>query len=69
VNIDFDLYQPTLDALNLFYSLMVTGGIIIIHDFFNEDFGGVSEAVNEFCISKNIHYYAIGDNSSVLITK
>jgi hypothetical protein len=69
VNLDFDLYHPTSDGLEFFYPKMIKGGVILIHDFFNEDFSGVDVAVNEFCEKHCVNYIAIGDNISVAIVK
>jgi len=33
VVLDFDLFQPTLDALNFFYPRMVDGAYLFIHDY------------------------------------
>jgi O-methyltransferase len=48
VNLDFDLYQPTLSGLEFFYPRMVSGGVILIHDYFSETCKGVMAAVKEF---------------------
>ena len=34
VNLDFDLYNPTLAGLEYFYPRMVSGGVILVHDYF-----------------------------------
>ncbi len=47
VHIDADLYQSTIDALTFFYPKMVSGGVIIIHDY-NHNWEGVRKAVDEF---------------------
>lgn len=69
VNLDFDLYQPTLEGLRYFYPRMVSGGVIIIHDYFSEGYRGVSGAVDEFVSSLGITFLPIGDGISVCITK
>jgi hypothetical protein len=69
VNLDFDLYAPTLAGLNFFYPKMVDGGVILVHDFFSDDFRGVAKAITEFCAKENIHYIGIGDNCSIAILK
>ena len=35
VNLDVDLYKPTLAGLEFFYPKMVCGGVILIHDYYN----------------------------------
>ena len=47
VNIDADLYAPTIAALNFFYPGLNKGGVIIIHDY-NHNWHGIPKAVNEF---------------------
>jgi len=69
VNLDFDLYEPTIAGLKYFYPKMVHGGIILIHDFFTEFFAGAQQAVREFCSEYEIRYTPIGDGFSVAITK
>ena len=70
VNIDFDLYKPTLEALKFFYPKMVQGGIVLVHDFFSESYKGIRKAVLEFCQkNKNINIFPIGDGMSIAIQK
>lgn len=47
VNIDADLYQPTIAALTYFYPRLSPGGVLIIHDY-NHTWDGVPKAINEF---------------------
>ncbi|MEK3826969.1 MULTISPECIES: TylF/MycF/NovP-related O-methyltransferase [Paenibacillus] len=69
VNLDFDLYKPTLAGLEFFYQNLVNGGIVLVHDYFSTRFKGVKQAVDEFCDKNSIFPIAIGDNSSVAIIK
>lgn len=46
VHLDVDLYQSTLECLNIFYPRLVPGGIIISHDYSNLD--GVRKAFEDF---------------------
>jgi O-methyltransferase len=48
---------------------MVKNGIILIHDFFNEGYPGVKEAVLEFEKEMNgaMSYLPIGDGYSVVV--
>ncbi|MDR2552893.1 MAG: methyltransferase [Treponema sp.] len=50
VNLDMDLYQPMLEGLRYFYPCMKGGGggVILMHDFFNNDLPGVKKAVVDF---------------------
>lgn len=53
VVIDFDKYEPTLAALNVFYPLVNPGGFIFIHDYCSpESNWACSRAVNEFLRGK-----------------
>jgi len=52
VNIDVDLYQPTLDSLRFFYPRLAKGGAIQIDDYNLMDWPGATSAVDEF-ISAN----------------
>ena len=47
VNIDADLYAPTIAALDFFYPRMSKGGVIIIHDY-NHNWHGIPKAIDEF---------------------
>jgi hypothetical protein len=69
VNIDFDLYQPILSALKLFYPRMSAGGIILIHDYMWEYDDGAAAAVDEFAEKHGLGIIPIGDGVSVAIVK
>lgn len=69
VNLDFDLYKPTIDGLHFFWNKMRKGGVILIYDFFNDFYKGAKTAVDEFCKEKDISYIPIGDEFSVAIIK
>ncbi len=47
VNMDADLYNPTHAGLEFFYSRLVPGGVILIHDY-NHKWPGIMKAVDEF---------------------
>jgi hypothetical protein len=68
VNLDFDLYDPILAGLEFFYPRMVSGGIILVHDFFNPDFRGVKAAISEFGNRRgDLRTFPIGDGISIAI--
>lgn len=46
VHLDVDVYESTLQALQALYPLLVSGGILLIHDYGQA--WGVKSAVNEF---------------------
>ena len=47
VNIDADLYLPTIEALCFFYPKLSPGGVILIHDY-NHTWDGIKKALDEF---------------------
>lgn len=47
VNLDADLYNPTLAGLEYFYPRLSPGGVIFIHDY-NYKWNGLTKAVDEF---------------------
>jgi len=67
VNLDFDLYQPTLAGLRYFYPRMVKGGVILVHDYFSGACAGVRIAVKQFeeTSTHPIRIFPIGDGLSV----
>lgn len=53
VHIDTDTYYSTLKSLEYFYSKMVSGGVIIVHDYMaHPGMRAVKKAVNEFMSDK-----------------
>lgn len=69
VNLDADLYAPTLAGLEFFWPQMVEGGVIFIHDFFAPEFTGVKKAVTEFMEKNKISISPLGDFRTVVIAK
>lgn len=69
VNLDMDLYKPTLAGLEYFYPKMMTSGIIMVHDYFRNDLQGVRTAVHEFCDRHKLVFSVCSDECSVVITK
>lgn len=70
VNLDMDLYKPTLEGLFFFWDKMEAGGIILIHDYFSDAYKGVASAVKEFVGKTNhAHLFPIGDSISIGILK
>ena len=68
VNLDFDLYLPTLAGLEFFYPRMVAGGVILVHDFFNTDYMGVKKAIEDFSQKMGgLKLLPIGDSISIAI--
>lgn len=72
VNLDLDLYEPTYQGLLFFGSRMVQGGVILVHDYFTEDFKGPREAVDRFVREMHmrriaLYKHPIGDGLSILL--
>ena len=69
VNLDFDLYTPILAGLRFFYPRMVSGGVILVHDYFTEYYHGVRKALADFekDIGTEITKAPIGDGISIAI--
>lgn len=73
VNLDLDLYEPTYQALLFFGDRMVHGGIILVHDYFAENFRGPREAVDRFVREQNttggivLSKFPIGDGISIML--
>jgi O-methyltransferase len=47
VNLDVDLYKPTREALAFILPRMVKGGVIVVDDYNDPDWPGVTAAINE----------------------
>ena len=71
VNLDFDLYNPTLDGLRFFYPRLDNRGIILIHDYYNPGYTGIKAAVDAYEKELGIKLYRlpIGDHCSIAIIK
>lgn len=76
VNLDVDLYLPTLAGLRFFYSRMVRGGVIAVHDYFgntpskdNMKFKGIETAVEEFSAEQGVDYLPLADQKSIAFIK
>lgn len=71
VNLDMDLYQPTLEGLHFFYPRMNAGGIILVHDYFSKLFPGIEKSVNDFEASYGSPLCKLpaGDGVSLAIVK
>lgn len=71
VNLDMDLYQPTIEGLKFFYPRMSVGGVILIHDYFTEIYPNVEKSVDDFEKESGIRLskIPIGDDISIAIIK
>jgi len=61
VSIDVDLYKPTYAGLEYFYSKLVKGGVIFVHDYENCDYAGVKQAVKDFSKNYGLSYFIMSD--------
>ena len=52
LNLDLDLYEPTIAALENFVPHMSPGGIIIADEYAVDTFGGESKAIDEYFTKK-----------------
>jgi O-methyltransferase len=69
VNIDADLYNPTIAGLEYFYPRLLPGGVIFIHDY-NDKWEGLMKAVNEFSKTIPEQLILVPDlDSTVMIVK
>jgi O-methyltransferase len=69
VSIDTDLYQPCLEGLKYFYPRLSAGGYIMIHDYNNNRWPGIKEAVHEY-FKNNFNGIQLPDkNGTLLILK
>lgn len=70
VNLDMDLYKPTMEALKWFYPRIVEGGGILIHDYFDKyNYLDLKKGVIEFCENTGAKSFPIGDRLSIFIVK
>lgn len=69
VHIDCDLYEPIRDSLEYFYSKVVEGGFLIIHDYASLWWPGAERAVDEFFANKQESVILIPDISGSAIVR
>lgn len=71
VNLDFDLFNPTLEGLRYFYPKMIEMGIILIHDYYHLNYKAVPEAIRAYEdeLGYELVKTPIGDHCSMAIIK
>ncbi len=70
VSLDTDLYKPTYEGLKVFFKKVVTGGVIMIHDYNSMQYKGVKEAVDKFCEEEKVSLVPLCDmHGSVVLVK
>lgn len=69
VNLDMDLYLPMNNALRFFGDKMVSGGIILLHDYYHPELPGVKRAAQDYEIERRveINKVTIGDGCSIAL--
>jgi hypothetical protein len=71
VHIDVDVYEPTRDSLNFFYSRLVKGGVIAVDDYSRPYWPGCDRAVQEFLDSlpndNSYRFFEVPMGGAVLI--
>ena len=67
VNLDMDLYQPTIEGLRFFSTRMVKYGVILVHDYFTK-YEGIKKAVHNFLSERDdLQAIPVGDEMSIAI--
>jgi hypothetical protein len=75
VNLDCDLYLPTLEALKFFSPRMTENGVILVHDYFGHWYQeSIKRAIDEFLSAEaqkgNKHrIFPIGDLKSIALIR
>lgn len=71
VNLDFDLFEPTLEGIRFFYPRMESKSVILIHDYYNIGYLGVRKAIEQFEreIGYSLYKMPIGDHCSIAVIK
>jgi O-methyltransferase len=55
--LDGDFYTSIYDSLSLIWSNIVSGGVVLLHDYERNDLPGVKQAVIDFLKNINSEYY------------
>jgi O-methyltransferase len=67
VSLDCDLYEPTLDGLRFFYPRLCSGGYIFVHDYNNDLYRGVQQAVKEYSSEHQMAFVPLPDSAGTAI--
>jgi O-methyltransferase len=67
VSLDADLYEPIYQGLHFFYPRLAEGGYIFVHDFNNDAYNGVRQAVEKFCSERSIGFTPLPDSGGTAI--
>ncbi len=69
VHLDCDLYAPMRAGLEFFYPRLVSGGILVIHDYSSLAWDGIEKAVDEFFADKPERMIPIPDKSGTVVIR
>ncbi len=71
VNLDMDLYEPTIGGLRYFFNRMSDGGVILVHDYFNKVYPNIKKSIDDFEkeIGVRLHKMPVGDDITCAIVK
>jgi hypothetical protein len=69
VHIDCDLYAPIRAALQYFYTRVVPGGFIIVHDYSSLAWAGAEKAVDEFFADKVESIIPLPDSAGSVVVR
>jgi SAM-dependent methyltransferase len=69
VHIDCDLYLPCHAALSYFYSRLVPGGFLVVHDYSSLHWQGVENAVDTFFADKPEFVIPIPDKGGTAVIR
>jgi hypothetical protein len=69
VHLDCDLYEPIKAGMNFFFPRLSPGGMMIVHDYANPHWKGVSKAVDEFLAARPERPVLMPDRSGTAIIR
>ena len=69
VHIDCDLYKPMKAGLEYFYPRLVTGGVLIMHDYLSLHWCGIEQAIDEFFADKPERLVCVPDKSGTVVIR
>jgi hypothetical protein len=72
VNLDCNIYEPTIKGLEYFWPKMIPGGIILVHDYNCQSaqvMDDIRRAVFEFSNIYQVPYFSNGDGWSIAFIK
>lgn len=64
VHVDVDIYQPTRDCFEYFYSRLVPGGIMVSDDY---GWPGARKAIDEFCARNGVGLKTTGHDQAYIV--